>query len=139
MPRPLVILAALSSVGLAQELTTYDDHVFPILQQSCLNCHNPDKAKGGLDLSSFAATLKGGSGGKIVEPGDTASTLIAAVRQSGEKKMPPEGDKLSNEQIETLSQWIGGGLLETKASSARKPSKPKFETALRSDPAAKPD
>ncbi len=139
MPHLFVILVALSSVGLAQEMTTYDDHVFPILQQSCLNCHNPDKAKGGLDLSSFAATLKGGSGGKIVEPGDTGSALIAAVRQSGEKKMPPEGDPLSKDQIETLVQWIGGGLLETKASSARKAPKPKFETALRSDPAAKPD
>lgn len=53
--------------------------------------------------------------------------------------MPPEGDKLSNDQIALLKHWIDGGLLETKASSVRKPSKPKFETTLRSDPAAKPD
>ncbi len=139
MLRHPVIFIALSCSSLAQEKTTYDDHVFALFQQSCLNCHNPDKAKGGLDLSSFTAALKGGSGGKIVESGDVGSPLISAVLQTGEKKMPPEGDKLSNEQIGILKRWIEGGLLESKASSARKPSKPKFESAMRSDPAAKPD
>ena len=138
MPRSLAILIALSSLGFAREKTTYDDHVSPIFQQSCLNCHNPDKTKGGLDLSSFAASLKGSSGGKIVEPGDVGSTLISAVQQTAEKKMPPEGDKLSNDQIGVLKRWIEDGLLENKSSSARKPSKPKFETTQRSDPAAKP-
>ncbi|NQX01008.1 hypothetical protein HQ447_10135 [bacterium] len=139
MPRRLISFLVLPSGAFAQEKATYDDHVLPIFQQACLNCHNPDKTKGGLDLSSFTAALKGSSGGKIVEPGDTASLLIASVRQTGDKKMPPEGDKLTDGQIEILQRWIAGGLLENKTSSARKPSKPKFETTLRSDPAAKPD
>jgi len=139
MKRLTVILTALSTAAAAEEKTTYDDHVFPIFQQSCLNCHNPDKTKGGLDLSTFSGTLKGSSGGKVVEPGDTATTLITCVLQTGEHKMPPEGEKLATDKIEILKRWIAGGLLENKSSSARKPSKPKFETALRSDPAAKPD
>lgn len=138
MPRCLILLL-LSSVGsYAQEKTTFDEHVFPIFQQACLNCHNPDKTKGGLDLSSFTAALKGGSGGKIVEPGDTGGSLISSVQHTGENKMPPEGDKLSNSQIDLLKRWIQGGLLENQSSSARKPTKPKFESALRSDPAARP-
>ncbi len=139
MRRSLVILISIASPGLAQEKVTFDDHVFSIFQQSCLNCHNPDKTKGGLDLSSFAGTLKGSSGGKIVEAGDVNSSLIAVLQQTSEPKMPPEGDKLSSGQIDILRKWIEGGLLENKSSSARKPSKPKFETALRSDPAAKPE
>ncbi len=139
MPRHPVILFALISAATADEKTTYDDHVFPIFAQSCLNCHNPDKTKGGLDLSTFSATLKGSSGGKIVEPGDSAATLITCVLQTGENKMPPEGEKLASDKIETLKRWIDGGLLENKSSSARKPSKPKFETTLRSDPGAKPE
>jgi len=139
MKRPIVIFIALSSSIVAEEKATYDDHVFPIFQQSCLNCHNPDKTKGGLDLSTFSGTIKGSSGGKVVEPGDTASTLITCVLQTGEHKMPPEGEKLATDKIEILKRWIDGGLLENKSSSARKPSKPKFEIALRSDPAAKPD
>ena len=139
MSRPLVIVFALLAPGHTQDVVNYDDHVFPIFQQSCLNCHNPDKAKGGLDLSSYTTTLKGGSGGKIVEPGEIGGPLVTCVLQTGEKKMPPEGDKLASPQIDARKRWIEGGLLENKKSSARKPSKPKFETALRSDPSKKPE
>lgn len=135
----LAAFILLVSPALAQEKVSYDDHVFPIFEQACLNCHNPDKTKGGLDLSSYAGTLKGSSGGKIVEAGNVGSSLISVVEHSAEPAMPPEGDKLSNSQIAVLKSWIVGGLLENKASAARKPDKPKFETALRSDPAAQPD
>lgn len=128
-----------SSLLLAQEKVSYDDHILPIFEQSCLNCHNPDKTKGGLDLSNYAGTIKGGSSGKVVEPGDASSKLVACVKQTAEPEMPPEGEKLSGEQISLIVKWIEGGLLENKSSSARKTSKPKFETALRSDPSAKPD
>ncbi len=136
--RPL-IFASLATFATAGEKTTYDDDVFAIFQQTCLNCHNPDKLKGGLDLSTFASVLKGGSGGKIVEPGDTSSALIAALLPGAEKPMPPEGEKLPADKIEILKRWIEGGLLENNSSSARKPTKQKFETSLRSDPAAKPN
>lgn len=139
MRRLVLILFSLSSMAPAQDKVTYDDHVYPIFQQSCLNCHNPDKAKGGLDLSSYAGTLKGGSGGKIVEPGDIGCSLVGVVVQTKEPKMPPEGDKLPNAQVDLLKRWIEGGLLENKSSSAKKAAKPKFETALRSDAGAKPD
>jgi len=124
---------------MAAEKVTYDDQVFPLFQQSCLNCHNPDKTKGGLDLSTYSGAMKGGSGGKIAEPGDVNSKLVIVCLQTGTPKMPPEGDKLGAAQINILKGWIEGGLLENKNSSAKKPSKPKFETALRSDPGARPD
>ncbi len=139
MLRRLVIFLTLSTVASASDKLTYDDHAFTIFQQACLNCHNPDKAKGGLDLSTYGNTLKGGSGGKVVEAGDPGSTLIKALLPGADKPMPPEGEKLASEQVEILKGWIEGGLLENKSSSARKPSKPKFETTLRSDPASKPD
>ncbi len=135
---PVITLLAAPLLS-AQEKISYDDHVFPIFEQACLNCHNPDKAKGGLDLSTFAGAMKGGSSGKIVEPGDVASTVVNLVKQTAEPKMPPEGEKLSPAQIDLLVKWIEGGLLENKSSAARKPEKPKFETALRSDPGAKPE
>jgi len=137
--RHFLTLLALTATLPAQEKISYDDHVLRIFEQTCLNCHNPDKTKGGLDLSNFAGAMKGGSSGKVVEPGDTSSTLIKSVKQTADPKMPPEGEKLSAADIDVLVKWIEGGLLENKSSTARKPSKPKFQTALRSDPAAKPD
>lgn len=135
---PLTLLA-LSPLLTAQEKISYDDHILPLFEQSCLNCHNPDKTKGGLDLSNFAGAMKGGSSGKVVEPGDASSTLVKLVKHTAEPKMPPEGEKLSAAQIDLLVKWIEGGLLENKSSAARKPEKPKFETTLRSNPGAKPD
>lgn len=139
MFRSAAIFLILSLLAAAQSKVTYDEHILPIFQQSCLNCHNPDKAKGGLDLSSYSGTMKGGSGGKIAEPGDLGSKLISVVLQSGEPKMPPEGEKLPNDQVEVLKHWIEAGLLENSNSSARRASKPKFETTPRSDPASKPE
>lgn len=138
-PRALRFLLCFPALASAADKVTYDDHVFPLFQRSCLNCHNPDKTKGGLDLSTYGGAMKGGSGGKIAEPGDATSKILAVCMQTVEPKMPPEGDKLGADQIELLKGWIDGGLLENKNSSAKKPSKPKFETALKSDPAAKPD
>jgi mono/diheme cytochrome c family protein len=134
-----VICLAASPLLTAQERISYDDHILPIFEQSCLNCHNPDKTKGGLDLSNYAGAIKGGSSGKVVEPGDTSSKMVTCVKQTAEPEMPPEGEKLSGEQIALIVKWIEGGLLENKSSTARKPLKPKFEIALRSDPSAKPD
>lgn len=135
---PFLALLACGTAWSADQIT-YDDQVLPLFQQSCLNCHNPDKAKGGLDLSTFSGTMKGGSGGKIAEPGDAASKLIAVVLHSAEPKMPPEGDKLAAAQVEILKAWIEGGLLENKNSTARKPTKPKFDSSLAAAPDAKPD
>lgn len=136
-----IFLLLLATAGLlhAQEKISYDDHILPIFEQACLNCHNPDKAKGGLDLSNFGGAMKGGSSGKVVEPGDVSSTLINSVKHTAEPNMPPEGEKLSGDQIALLVKWIEGGLLENKSSAARKPTKPKFETSLGSSPGAKPE
>lgn len=132
-------LTASLRTATAAERITYEDHVFPIFEQSCLNCHNPDKTKGGLDLSSYTNTLKGGSGGKIVEPNDTGSSLLTSVMRTGELKMPPEGDAISPAQIATIKAWIEGGLLENKNSSARAAKKPAFQAGPGSVAGKKPD
>jgi hypothetical protein len=134
-----VLSTSLAVIATGAEKVTYDDHVLPVFQQSCLNCHNPDKAKGGLDLSTYSGAMKGGSGGKIAEPGDAGSKLIAVVTHAAEPVMPPEGDKLGNDQIQLLKAWIEGGLLENKSSSARKPTKPKFDASLKSSADEKPE
>ena len=53
--------AALLSVSplFAADKINYQDHVLPIFRDSCLNCHNPDKKKAGLDLSTWQTALAG--------------------------------------------------------------------------------
>jgi hypothetical protein len=83
--------------------------VRPVLVENCYRCHGPKKQQGGLRLDSRRAILAGGDSGPAVVPGDPAkSLLVQAVRQSGERKMPPKG-KLKAEAVEALAAWVQMG------------------------------
>lgn len=91
-------------------MTTYAEHVKPILEARCFRCHNADTSKGGLNLASHATALAGGSSGAILTAGDPgASRILALVLQTEEPKMPPSGDPLTAEQIEVIRKWIADG------------------------------
>jgi hypothetical protein len=96
---------------------TYQDHVLPIFRNICLNCHNPDKKKGGLDLSTYAGISAGGGSGKTFEPGDPdSSKIIKAITWAEDPTMPPKGDKLPDKDIALIKAWIAGGAPETSGS-----------------------
>ncbi|MFK7909154.1 MAG: c-type cytochrome domain-containing protein [Akkermansiaceae bacterium] len=117
----------------------FDDHILPIFEQSCTNCHNPDKQKGDLDLTTYSAAMRGGSGGKIAEPGEGGdSTLYGVITHTLKPKMPPKGEKLEKKDADLIRAWVDGGLLENKSGKPKKKTKPAF--ALQAAPsAAKPD
>src|SRR6478735_5957054 len=93
---------------------TFNDHVLPIFKNACLNCHNPDKKKAGLDLSTYQGTLTGSDNGKIVESGNAgASLLYKCVKQIEDPKMPPKGEKLTDNELAVIDKWIVGQLLES--------------------------
>ena len=138
--KPRLLLPFLLSLSLqGQEKITYDDHIFPIFEQSCLNCHNPDKKKGDLDLSSYPALMVGGSGGKVAVPGDGGSSQLYTVTTGTEEPvMPPEGDRIDRKSSHLIRAWIDGGMLETKNSTTQKAAKPKFDLTVDSS-AGKPE
>ena len=115
------------NLSVAADKITYDDHIFPIFESKCLNCHNPDKKKGDLDLSTYTGTMAGSSGGKIALSGDGGtSKLFTVAVHTEEPVMPPEGDKIAKKDAELIRTWIDGGLLENKGSKAKKRPKPAF-------------
>src|SRR5688572_29586412 len=57
------------AAGVETQKVTYEDHVLPIFRDNCLKCHNPDKLKGDLDLTSFSSAVKGGGGGATLNAG----------------------------------------------------------------------
>lgn len=108
---------ALTSWSAAEEKITFNDHVQNALANACAGCHNPDKKKGGLDLTSTAAILAGGSGGAVAEPGNPGgSRLLKILRQELEPKMPPEGPPLDAAAVAIVEKWIAGGMPESKDS-----------------------
>ena len=129
---PLALLGALSLVAVAQAKdidvsklppvssqkdVTYDKDIKPLLEQSCVKCHGPEKPKAKLRLDSLAGALKGGQDGKVIVPGDSAkSMLIHNVAHLGDEDewMPPPNNKLkikqlTPDQIGLIRAWIDQG------------------------------
>lgn len=93
-----------------EEALVFEHMVQPILDNKCLSCHNPEKKKGGLDLSSKEGILRGGKSGKLFILGKAdASLLLERIHLPLEDKkhMPVSGQaQLSDEEERILSLWI---------------------------------
>src|SRR6187402_1259708 len=108
------VVSASAIVASAADKVTFNDHILPIFRNACLNCHNPDKKKAGLDLSTYQGALAGSDNGKMLESGNPgASFLFKCVKQIEEPKMPPKGEKLTDNDLAMIEKWIAGQLLET--------------------------
>src|SRR5437867_7909983 len=61
-PHSIILLAffLMCAPAFAAEKITYQDHVLPLIENNCAKCHNPDKKKGDLDLTTYSGVLKGG-------------------------------------------------------------------------------
>ena len=53
-----------------------------LLKANCFSCHNPDKKKGELDLTTREGLLRGGEEGKVVVPGKAAASRLVFFRVS---------------------------------------------------------
>jgi mono/diheme cytochrome c family protein len=89
----------------------FEAKVRPVLANHCLECHGPDKHKGGLRLDGRDAMLRGGDTGGVVVPGKPEdSSLIEAIGYKREVRMPPKG-KLKDEDVAALSEWVRLGAI----------------------------
>ncbi len=101
----------------SQAAVNFTTQIAPILERSCLNCHSGPKPKGGLDLSSRAAVLRGGQSGEPpILPGQPErSPLVRFVQDQVEDlEMPPlpkraQYPPLRGQEIDALKAWIAQG------------------------------
>src|SRR6476661_1373 len=100
----------------AQEKITYQEHILPLIEANCSKCHNSDKKKADLDLTSYQGALKGSGSGVVVVSGNLdGSKLWKAVTHAEEPTMPPSRPKLGDKELDLIKKWISGGLLENAA------------------------
>ena len=126
-----LLLCLIALPGHGQDVINYNDHIRPIFAQSCFNCHNADRARGGLNLTTYRATLAGGSGGDIVASQDAdASSLLGVMAHTMEPVMPPNGGRVSDENLALVRQWIEQGLRETATSAAAAPQRPRVDLSV---------
>ncbi|HEX4644709.1 MAG TPA: c-type cytochrome domain-containing protein, partial [Verrucomicrobiae bacterium] len=86
----------------------------PILDNSCLRCHGPERPRSRFRLDNRESALKGGAKGVDILPGNSAkSPLIHNVsRLVEDMEMPPsgKGKPLTDQQIGLLRAWIDQGV-----------------------------
>lgn len=100
---------------------SYDREVAPILRKHCATCHNPERPRGELDLSTYAAILAGGASGKAVVSGRPDDSPVYTMTAHLENPhMPPNKPKLPQRELDLLKKWVVGGLAE-KAGDMGKP------------------
>ncbi len=85
---------------------TFEANIAPILDNECKLCHNSTTLAGGMDLTSYAGALKGGKDGAVIQPGDSAASLLVKI-QSSKHFM-----NLSPAELSLVEQWIDAGALE---------------------------
>ena len=84
----------------------------PIFAKHCLSCHGLDEAEGGLQFHSPETSIAAGDSGlPALVPGyPERSELIKRVTASEvELRMPPEGDRLTEDEVQQLRDWIQEG------------------------------
>ncbi len=113
----LLSTAALTLVAAAQQANTsqrdglefFEKRVRPLLAARCYECHsaNAKSLMGGLGLDSRDGTLKGGSHGPALIPGNPDKSLvIRAVGYADTSLQMPPGGKLPVNEIAILNEWI---------------------------------
>jgi len=86
--------------------TAWSSRIQPLFDVQCVKCHGPIEQKGGLELDTPEAVLKGGDEGQVVVPGDPdRSRLYLNLAPEADPHMPPK-KQLSDAERQAVREWI---------------------------------
>jgi hypothetical protein len=124
------------------DIAFFENKIRPILAEACYGCHSQtrNKSKGGLQLDSREAMLRGGdTGPSLVEGHPDQSLLITAIRyQDKDLQMPPD-DPLSTEQIRHFETWIRSGAVFPQSANGLPKAKPAWWVTVNRDDLLSPE
>lgn len=116
MNKSVLIASALAGFvswpSLADTKVDFVKDIQPILQNSCIKCHGPEKQKGGLRLDSKAAALKGGKDGEVINLNHADKSDLyrrITLEPGSDDIMPSKGDPLTKAQTDLIRDWINQG------------------------------
>ncbi len=96
----------------AHKAAFFTEQVLPLLREHCFECHShaSGEANGNLMLDSLLAMTDGGTRGPAIVPGGVQqSILLQAMRYADSDLQMPPDEKLPDEQIAIIEQWIQEG------------------------------
>ncbi len=86
--------------------------VKPILEGSCLECHQHQYVFAGLNLETKELAMKGGRRGPVIVPGSPHQSLLYKVLLLGHDSpvaMPPTPERLDRDYEQIIHDWIQQG------------------------------
>lgn len=119
----VVVTMCFGLIGCDRQVSFADD-VFPVLSESCGNCHDrtgEGSVASGFSVSDYDDVMTGTRLGPVVIPGSPESSnlyRVIAEKTAPEIRMPPHhdvswaegrGKPLSDEQIDVIKRWIEQG------------------------------
>ncbi len=110
--KPLLANEGEASPAVPEREVDFAREIVPILAKNCYSCHGTETKESGLGLHEFElATQEADSGEPAIVPfSPDSSPLIARVlSQDPSERMPPEGEGLTESQVELLKAWIQSG------------------------------
>lgn len=112
----------LGNVISQDHLAFFEKKIRPLLVNKCYECHSAqsDEAQGDLLVDSRATIRRGGISGPAIIPGDPQhSLLMEAVRYENENTKMPPNERLSDEEIKSLQDWIQMGAPDPRANATK--------------------
>ena len=108
-----------------------------LLRENCLACHNPEKKKGKLDLTTHDAALHGGEDGPAFIAGKSGESrmISRALASDADPHMPPKG-QLTKDEIASLALWIDAGAAWMPRSSPARSARPRARSSCGPSPRA---
>ncbi len=96
----------------AQPVVDFTQQIQPLLAKHCYACHGPDVQEGGLRLDQSEQAFKqlDSEAIAVVPRHPEKSEIIARIiSKDKDQQMPPEGDRLKQDQIDLITSWIQQG------------------------------
>jgi Protein of unknown function (DUF1553)/Protein of unknown function (DUF1549)/Planctomycete cytochrome C len=117
---------ATSSMMNASEQVDFARDVQPVLSRHCSKCHSAEERNGNVSFDDHASLfVEADSGRRPIVAGKPKKSELAKRIQSTDEdvRMPPEGDRLTDDEIDLLSRWIEEGANRPDSSTTPKPTK----------------
>ena len=90
----------------------FASEIRPLLERRCFECHGADAQESQLRLDVRDSVLRGGESGEpALSPfeADTSHLVKLVTSEDPEHRMPPDGERLTTNEVALLRKWIDGG------------------------------
>ncbi len=144
MLKTVPLLTVLLGPALAQAADFKRD-IAPILKKHCYECHSDQakKSKNGYvfdNLETLAGDIRPGG---MIDPGrpeESEFMRLLTAPPGDKRRMPPDGDGLSDKEIKLVREWIKEGAnLEKKSTTKPSGLPPKKDPGKQEEAAAAPE